>query len=111
MERKRQIPGPDGKLLNATEVGYRPSGEHWNEYLLDDGTLARVKLIVTGVYRFRRLGWDGPRRGTNHSFMVKGPRKARMPNPHHRKDIGVGLLDTILRQAGISRDEWLDASD
>jgi len=51
MERKRQIPGPNGEQISATEVGYRPSGEHWNEYLLDDGTVARVKLVVTGVYR------------------------------------------------------------
>ena len=51
MERKRQIPGPNGNLMNVTEVGYRPSGEYWNEYLLDDGTVARLRLIVTSVYR------------------------------------------------------------
>ncbi len=42
--------------------------------------------------------------------MEKGTRKIRIPNPHQRKDIGVGLLATILEQAGVSRDEWLDAS-
>ena len=51
MERKRQIPGPDGKPLDVTEVGFRATGEYWNEYLLDDGTVARVKLVVTNVYR------------------------------------------------------------
>ena len=45
MERKRQLPGPDGKPLKVTEVGFRATGEHWNEYLLDDGTVARVKLV------------------------------------------------------------------
>ena len=63
------------------------------------------------VRRFRRLGWDGPRSGGRHSFMSKGTRKVRIPNPHQRKDIGVSLLRTILEQAGISREEWLDASD
>lgn len=51
MERKRQLPGPDGKPLQVTEVGFRATGEHWNEYLLDDGTVARVKLVVVNVYR------------------------------------------------------------
>ena len=51
MERQRQIPGPGGKPLDVTEVGFRATGEYWNEYLLDDGTVARVKLVVTNVYR------------------------------------------------------------
>ena len=51
MERKRQLPGPDGNPIRVTEVGFRATGEHWNEYLLDDGTVARVKLVVVNVYR------------------------------------------------------------
>lgn len=51
MERKRKVQGPDGDVHDATEVGFRSSGEHWNEYLLDDGTVARLKLVVTGVLR------------------------------------------------------------
>ena len=51
MERKRRLPGPDGSPLEVTEVGFRATGEHWNEYLLDDGTVARVKLVVVNVYR------------------------------------------------------------
>ena len=47
MERKRQLPGPDGKPLHVTEVGFRATGEHWNEYLLDDGTVARVTVSYT----------------------------------------------------------------
>ena len=60
------------------------------------------------IKRFKKLGWDGPRRGSNHDFMVKGTQKLRIPNPHRRSDIGVSLLDTILKQAGVSRDEWFD---
>ncbi len=52
MERKTKIPDPlTGELMEVTEIGHRSSGEHWNEYLLDDGTVARVKLIVTNIYR------------------------------------------------------------
>lgn len=51
VERKRKIPGPDGNLVEATEVGFRSSGEHWNEYLLDDGTVVRIKLVATSAHR------------------------------------------------------------
>ena len=42
--------------------------------------------------------------------MQRGNKKVRIPNPH-RGDIGVDLLANMLRQAGISRDEWLDSAD
>ena len=51
MERKRRINIPGQGEIDATEVGFRGSGEYWNEYLLDDGTVARLKLVVTAVYR------------------------------------------------------------
>lgn len=61
------------------------------------------------IKRLRRLGWEGPKSGAKHDFMVKGRQKTRIPNPH-RRDIGVDLLDTVLKQAGISRDEWFEVS-
>lgn len=51
MERKRRIEVPGQGQIDVTEVGFRSDGEYWNEYLLDDGTVARVKLVVTSVYR------------------------------------------------------------
>lgn len=51
MERKRQIPIPGQGLVDVTEVGFRSTGEYWNEYLLDDGTVARIKLVVANVFR------------------------------------------------------------
>lgn len=51
VERKRKVPGPDGQPVDATEIGFRGSGEYWNEYLLDDGTVVRLKPIVTQVFR------------------------------------------------------------
>ena len=38
--------------------------------------------------------------------MVKGKLKIRVPNPHKSGDITDSLLHEILRQAGISNDEW-----
>jgi hypothetical protein len=37
--------------------------------------------------------------------MVREQLRLRIPNPHQR-EIGVELLSRLLRQAGISRDEW-----
>lgn len=38
--------------------------------------------------------------------MLRGDVTVIIPNPHEG-DIGVGLLQRLLRQAGVSRDEWL----
>ncbi len=39
--------------------------------------------------------------------MIRGDLVLTLPNPD-RKEIGVDLLQRILRQAGISREEWLE---
>jgi len=67
-----------------------------------------TRVVLIG--RLRKFGWEGPRPSKGHDYMVKGQRKVRIPNRHHRKDIGVPLLREILKQAGISREEWLDTS-
>jgi hypothetical protein len=38
--------------------------------------------------------------------MVKGDVQLTIPNPH-RGDIGVNLLKILLKEARISREEWL----
>ena len=58
------------------------------------------------VQGLRRLGFDGPYSGGKHEFMLKDELRLTLPNPHKR-EIGVDLLRRILRQAGITRDEWL----
>ena len=42
-----------GDEVEAEVVGFRTSGEHWNEYLLDDGTVFRIKLVLTEVARLK----------------------------------------------------------
>jgi predicted RNA binding protein YcfA (HicA-like mRNA interferase family) len=64
-------------------------------------SLSRKELIR----KFRALGFSGPYSGGNHQFMIKGNLKIRIPNPHGN-DIGTGLLKEILRQAGISIEDW-----
>jgi len=55
----------------------------------------------------RQLGFEGPFSGGKHLFMIRGDIRLTIPNPHH-KEIGVDLLTRILRQAGISKEQWLD---
>ena len=52
-----------------------------------------------------QAGFQGPYSGGKHQYMVQGAVTIRIPNPH-RGDVGMELLTRILRQAGISRDEW-----
>jgi|GEM_PF-139433 predicted RNA binding protein YcfA (HicA-like mRNA interferase family) len=57
------------------------------------------------VRNLRIPGFEGSYRGGKHSFMVQGNLVLTIPNPH-RKDIGVDLPARILKQAGISKEEW-----
>lgn len=58
------------------------------------------------VQRMHELGFDGPYAGGRHPQMRRGNITVIIPNPHEDV-IGVGLLQRILRQAGVSRQEWL----
>ncbi|MBI5408152.1 MAG: type II toxin-antitoxin system HicA family toxin [Nitrospirae bacterium] len=58
------------------------------------------------IRKFRALGYSGPFSGGRHQFMVKGQKKIRIPNPHGSSDIHISLVKEILRQAGISMEEW-----
>jgi predicted RNA binding protein YcfA (HicA-like mRNA interferase family) len=53
----------------------------------------------------KKAGFDGPYSGGKHQFMLRGETTLRIPNPHE-SDIGRDLLSRILRQAGISKEEW-----
>lgn len=53
----------------------------------------------------RELGFDGPTSRGKHQHMKKGDKTLTIPNPH-KGDISIGLLNRILQQAGISREEW-----
>jgi predicted RNA binding protein YcfA (HicA-like mRNA interferase family) len=53
----------------------------------------------------KKAGFEGPYAGGKHEFLVKGNVRLTLPNPHVG-EIGRDLLARILKQAGISRDEW-----
>jgi len=77
--------GPHGQPVEATERTFRSPGEEWNEYLLDDGSVVRLKSVVTEVLRIEGLyDQDGNpvyRVNTQQVMAVSAPEELR------RKDV------------------------
>ena len=59
------------------------------------------------VSTLKAFGFQGPYQEGKHPYMVKGNLVLTLPNPH-RREVSVDLLRRILRQAGISREEWIE---
>lgn len=53
----------------------------------------------------RQLGFEGSYAGGRHQYLLKAEIKLALPNPH-QGDISSDLLSRILRQGGISKEEW-----
>lgn len=51
------------------------------------------------------IGFAGPYSGGKHPFMIKDAKTITIPNPH-KDEIGKELLSRVLRQAGVSKEEW-----
>jgi predicted RNA binding protein YcfA (HicA-like mRNA interferase family) len=60
------------------------------------------------VRKLKALGFEGPFPGGQHQWMRRGNLRLTIPNPHGGA-IDPGLIQRILRQAGIPLDEWLSA--
>jgi predicted RNA binding protein YcfA (HicA-like mRNA interferase family) len=65
------------------------------------GSIKRRDLIRA----LKQAGFEGPHAGGKHEFLIKGNLRLTIPNPH-QGEIGKDLLSRILKQAGISREEW-----
>ncbi|MEK7621668.1 MAG: type II toxin-antitoxin system HicA family toxin [Patescibacteria group bacterium] len=57
------------------------------------------------IRKLKKLGFIGPYSGGRHEFMEKDNLRLSIPNPHHR-DIGVKLIAIILKQIGVSFDDF-----
>ncbi len=57
MPNRKTIKGPDGRSIEVEEMPFRSGSENWNEYLLEDGSVIRLKTIVTEVQRVVNQ-WD-----------------------------------------------------
>jgi predicted RNA binding protein YcfA (HicA-like mRNA interferase family) len=65
------------------------------------GSIKRKDLIRA----LKQAGFEGPHAGGKHEFLIKGNLRLTIPNPH-QGEIGKDLLSRILKQAGISREDW-----
>jgi predicted RNA binding protein YcfA (HicA-like mRNA interferase family) len=61
------------------------------------------------IDKLRALGFEGPFAGGRHSRMVHRETGKIIPIPiHGGKDVSVGLIRSIIRDLGITPDEWLE---
>lgn len=51
MPNKVKIRLPDGREVDATPTEINQASEQWNNYLLEDGSTLKVKLVITKVSR------------------------------------------------------------
>ena len=99
--------------MDNHQIEKRPA--HPNNRSLQDRTargagphLTKLKPVSLRnlIKRLKELGFEGPYQGGRHPYMVKEGLVLTIPNPH-KKSIGVDLLSRILKQANITREEWL----
>lgn len=60
------------------------------------------------IRKLKIFGFTGPYEGGKHLYLIKENIRLTIPNPHKKKEIGVDLLSRILKQAGITKDEWIN---
>jgi predicted RNA binding protein YcfA (HicA-like mRNA interferase family) len=60
------------------------------------------------VRKLKSLGFEGPFPGGKHQWMRRDGLRLTIPNPHGGA-IDPGLIRRILRQAGITVEEWMSA--
>lgn len=61
------------------------------------------------IRKLRKLGYEGPVAGGRHSRMVHAGRGQIIPVPMHKgTDVSVGLIRAIIREAGITLEEWIE---
>ncbi len=51
MPDKFKMKSPDGGEMEAVPVNINQANEQWNTYLLEDGSVLKVKLVVTKIAR------------------------------------------------------------
>jgi len=59
------------------------------------------------IKKLRKLDFSGPYSATRHQYLERNKEKVFIPNPHG-KEIGLPIIKQIVRQIGISNQEFLD---
>jgi len=48
---KKKVSLPNGQEVEGTVMPFQVGGENFNEYVVEDGTILKIKLVVTEVLR------------------------------------------------------------
>lgn len=66
-----------GQEVDATEVDFQTRREDWNEYQLMDGSVVKMKLVVSGIFRIDGL-YDNE---DNPVYQIKSTNVAAVKSP------------------------------
>lgn len=85
-ERKKKVPSPDGsgQMVEGTVLPFQTGGENWNEYLVEDGSVIRLKLVVTEIVRVDGM-YD---QEGNPVYMVQSTNVLAVSSPDNLKQGG-----------------------
>ncbi len=79
MERRTRI-NFGGREVDATEVDIKAIKEQWDEYQAEDGTVLRLKVVVSNVYRLDEYDPD-----SNPIYVIKSSNVLSSSVPEHLK--------------------------
>ena len=77
---KRTTINLGGRNVEATEIDFKSIKEDWNEYQAEDGTIIRLKLIATEMYRLDEYDQDN-----KPIYIVKSSNVLSSSVPEHLK--------------------------
>lgn len=73
-----------GEDVEATPLEINQAQEHWNHYLLDDGSVVKIKLVATKVLKIEnRFDDEG-----NPVYLVKSTNIMNVSSPDQLKNKG-----------------------
>jgi hypothetical protein len=84
---RRRIPVADGSFHEGEIVTFRAGGEHWNEYMVYDGTVIKIKLVATEIVKMDDM-YD-PNTG-DPVYVVHSMNVVSVQAPEHLKQQGGG---------------------
>ncbi len=74
---KKKLRTPDGNEVEATVIDVTGTHEMWNDYMLEDGTSLRLKVVVTEVLRLDdRYDGEG-----NPVYMIRSSNVLHVTSP------------------------------
>lgn len=69
-----------GRIVEATELGFKGLKEEWNEYQAEDGALLRLKVVVSEIFRLDEFDQDN-----KPIYVIKSSNVLSSSVPEHLK--------------------------